>query len=286
MDTKPNPPLVDIIIPGWENLPLLRRCLRSLEANTDAAHYNVIYVDNGTEPQEISQLIIDYPKITVVHIPRAVGFVRAVNVGMAFTLMSPSPFVMWLNNDTEIPAGDKEWLARMLAPFEQAQVGAVGPVSDHIYGVQHRDAKLPDGDWIDVPILIGFACMFRKDAIKQIGFLDERFSPGNYEDWDYCLRLRVLGWKLIINEQVWVEHRMHQTFGKMNIDFNALLNLNLQKLIGKWGAANMAAMGIETCPLTKTGQQSKGPGIGEPNATGQSEVESASIDAAAIPTAA
>lgn len=225
-------------------MPELRRCIRSLIANTPADDYRIFYIDNGSEVSDIAALITDYPNVSYVHLPMSVGFVRAMNIGMTLSLMSPAPYMLWLNNDTEIRKGDNEWLARLLAPFEDGpEIAAVGPISNNVFGVQRRETPLPEGDWIDVPILIGFATLLKKDVVRQIGFLDERFSPGNYEDWDYCLRLRQAGYKLIVNEQVWLDHKMHVSWKKVD-DFNEILNRNLHKLIDKWGVGNMRLLGI------------------------------------------
>jgi GT2 family glycosyltransferase len=226
---------VDIIIPGYGNLPLLRRCLRSLEQHSPAA--NVIYVDNGTAVEPLARLLEDYPTLTLLHVPRPCGFVRAVNLGMAASFMQPAPFLVWLNNDTEVTAG---WLDALLSPFADADVGAVGAVSNNVYGFQRREA--PGTQLLEAPLLIGFAVAFRKQAAAKVGFLDERFSPGNYEDWDYSFRLRAAGWRLLVQERAWVEHKMHQTFRQ---DLNALLSANLQKLVEKWGVDGLREMGVE-----------------------------------------
>lgn len=236
-------PLLDLIIPGYGQLPLLRRLLRSLEKHTPGdVVVNVIYSDNGTDPQDLAQLVADYPALTVIHYPGPVGFVRAVNAGLALAFMSPAPYVMLLNNDTEVHAG---WLHLLDVFQEHRDAGAAGPVSDHVFGLQRREAPLPDGDWIDVPILIGFALALRKQAAQAVGFFDERFGLGNYEDWDYSLRLRTLGWKLVVDERIWVDHRLHSTFGQLGGDFNQLLETNLRKLVEKWGVGNLQLLGVQ-----------------------------------------
>lgn len=237
-------PVVDILIPGYENLPYTRRLLKSLKQTKDVP-CQVFYIDNGSQTYDATRLLNDFPEIVMLRFPRQIGFVRAINAGTAQAMMSPSPFVLWLNNDTEIPAGDGEWLARLLAPFEDEKVGAVGAVSDHVYGLQQREQA---GDsWAEVPILVGFALCLRKSALLALPspFLDEHFGIGNYEDWDISLRLREKGYKLIVNETVWLKHAMHATFGKLNINGDELLATNLKYLVDKWGTEKLGALGID-----------------------------------------
>jgi GT2 family glycosyltransferase len=237
----PVPPVVDIIIPGYENMPLTRRLLQSMRQTTGVP-INVIYVDNGSSPYDVGQLLGDYPGIQIVRLNQNYGFVRAMNAGMAQAFLSPAPFMLWLNNDVEVPKGDPSWLERLIAPFQDAAIAATGAVSDNVFGMQRYEQPGPDLQ--EVAILIGFALCVRKSAAQTIGFLDERFGIGNYEDWDYSLRLRARGWKLLAVESVWLHHKLHQTFNKINVDMDALLQTNLNYLVSKWGQAKLGELGI------------------------------------------
>ena len=234
-------PVVDVIIPGYENLPLTRKLLRSLEQTSIPFH--VIYVDNGSSPYDVGMLLGDHPTMTLIRLNWNYGFVRAINSGMAQALMSPAKYILWLNNDVEVPKNDPDWLTRLIQPMEEdATVGATGAVSNNVFGLQRYEQAGPD--WGEAPILIGFAMCIRKEAARAVGFLDEKFGMGNYEDWDYSLRLRDKGWRLLVVESVWLKHVMHATFDKMSLDFNALLQKNLDYLIGKWGVEKLAALGV------------------------------------------
>ena len=46
-------------------------------------------------------------------------------------------------------------------------------------------------------------------------------------------------------ESVWLHHKLHQTFNKINVDMTALLAHNLDALVNKWGVEKLAALGIE-----------------------------------------
>jgi GT2 family glycosyltransferase len=243
---------VDILIRGWGQVGLTRALLSSLFSNTPAPTFQVIYVDNGSEVDEAAQLMRAFPQVTFVRLPFNHGSVRAINIGLELAMMSDAQLVMLMDNDTEIPEGDEGWLARMMGYFDDPTVGAAGAVSDYVSGNQHVDI-VPDRytrEWsggkkaaTELPVLVSFAMMLRKDAIKKVGGFDEaNFEPGNYEDYDYTLRLREAGYKLVIADSVWVHHRGSQTFG--NMGFDELLAANESKFVAKWGVEKLAALGI------------------------------------------
>jgi len=84
--------------------------------------------------------------------------------------------------------------------------------------------------------------MIRKSAFQKVGFFDERFTPGNYEDFDYSVRLRRAGYKLVVAESVWLPHVMHATCERL--DLPTLLEDNRQKFVEQWGAEKLHEMGI------------------------------------------
>ena len=247
---------VDILIRGYENVALTAACLSSIERTTDPEDIQVTYVDNGSAIGNFYQLIKNNPDVQFVRLPFNHGSVRAINVGLALAMLSPSDFILLLDNDTEIPRGDTGWLDRFLSYFDDPEVGAVGAVSDYVSGLQQAEAA-PDTynkDWTEgqrsgvkdppaAPVLVSFAMMIRKAAIEKVGLFDERFEPGMGEDYDIVLRLRQAGWKCIVGKSVWVKHVGSQTFGKMG--FNEILQASYRKLIDKYGIDGLAELGIE-----------------------------------------
>lgn len=242
---------VDVLVRGWGQTGLTRELLASLYANTPAPTFQVIYVDNGSPVEEATGLLQDFPRVTVVRLPFNHGSVRAINVGLQLAKFSDAPLVLLLDNDTKIPPGDLTWLERLAGYFDDPAVGAAGCVSDYVSGNQHVDA-VPDRFTKDceegkkapteLPVLVSFAMMMRKDAVLKCGLLDEDFEPGNYEDYDYTLRIREAGYKLVLADSVWLHHKGSQTFGKM--DFKALLDTNQEKFVNKWGVEKLDSMGI------------------------------------------
>ena len=140
---------VDILVRGYENAALTHACLSSIVANTDPALYQLTYVDNGTNEDSFMHLVRSFPGAQFARLPFNHGSVRAINTGLLLALQSPSDFVLLLDNDTEIPAGDVEWLDRFISYFEDSEVAAAGAVTDYVAGMQQAE-HAPDTytrDW-------------------------------------------------------------------------------------------------------------------------------------------
>lgn len=246
---------VDILVRGSGNLDLTWGLLESIQQNTPAPTYHVTYVDNGSAEFPDFFLRLAGYGATLVSLPINMGSVRAINAGLQLAMLSPAPFVLLLDNDTEVPAGDRSWLARWVEYFDDPKVGAAGAVTDYVAGTQNGLA-LPDAynrDWQagDVkglkeppapPVLVSFGLMLRKAAILDVEWFDEDFEPGNFEDYDYSLRLRAAGWELRLARSVWLHHRGSQTFGEQ---LPELMRANGQKFVNKWGAARLNEFGIQ-----------------------------------------
>ncbi|HEY1409389.1 MAG TPA: glycosyltransferase [Promineifilum sp.] len=247
---------VDILVRGYENAALTHACLSSIVANTDPALYQLTYVDNGTNEDSFMHLVRSFPGAQFARLPFNHGSVRAINTGLLLALQSPSDFVLLLDNDTEIPAGDVEWLDRFISYFEDSEVAAAGAVTDYVAGMQQAE-HAPDTytrDWEedgrggvkrppDSPVLVSFALMLRKDVVQQIGLFDERYEPGNCEDYSYSIRLRQAGWRLVVAKSVWIKHVGSQTFGRMN--HPGLLQTNYGKLVDEFGVDELTRMGLQ-----------------------------------------
>ncbi len=194
------------------------KCISSVVQNSN--DFRIIWIDNA--PHVVDQhreFFTD--KVFYLPMQENIGFTKGVNVGFA---VSTAPYVVILNDDVQVPAG---WLPSMELGFRFAQsvgkVAAVGTLSTSRaqgqgvwpagLGPQEVTPKLSlAGNAIGGPMLAFFCTMFSREAIEQIGYLDEIFSPGFGEDDDWCARAHLAGWKLVIQTDLRVQHQHHASW--------------------------------------------------------------------------
>ncbi len=196
---------VAVIIVRWKNGPELRECLESLLNSRGERPAEMILVDSGSGDGGAEILARDFPSIRVLQLDRNLGFAAAANRGVS---LSESPFVVLLNPDTIVPAGN---LGRMLRGLEEVEAAGVVPrlvspegkaqtswqlrrlprVRDLCMGRSGRPfSALPEAGSTEIPQPAAAAWLLRREVWDRLGGFDERFFPAWWEDVDFCLRLR------------------------------------------------------------------------------------------------
>ena len=89
---------VSVIIPNFNGIAFLDTVLNSLEGQS-MNDFEVILVDNGSTDGSCSFTAANYPWVHILELPDNFGFCRAVNEGIR---ASKAPYVLLLNNDTEV----------------------------------------------------------------------------------------------------------------------------------------------------------------------------------------
>jgi GT2 family glycosyltransferase/LmbE family N-acetylglucosaminyl deacetylase len=147
-----------------------------------------------------------------------------------------APWLLFLNDDIELPTPQTlPALTRYLALDERiAAVGArleYGPEQGG--GIQHDGVVTGlgdihnvtdqrDGKGLGVPrnvsAVTGACLLTRRTTFAQSGGFDERFSV-SFNDVDYCLHLRRLGWRVVQASDVVCIHRESRTRGPLDSEF-------------------------------------------------------------------
>ncbi|MEG1142248.1 MAG: bifunctional glycosyltransferase/class I SAM-dependent methyltransferase, partial [Clostridia bacterium] len=83
--------------------------------------------------------------------------------------------------------------------------------------------------------LIGYCYLIKKEVIDQVGLLDERFTPGNFEDDDFSFRTISKGYKLLLCKDTFIHHFQSVSFSAEQEKFIQVYSINRQKFYKKWG---------------------------------------------------
>ena len=215
-------PKVSIIIPTKDNGFLLRKCLRSIEYNTDYENYEIIIIDNNSIKTETKQFLKSLP-YKVISYDDNFNFSKMNNVAFSH---SSGEYLLFLNDDTE--ALMPQWLNEMVSVCQQKDVGAVG--AKLIYRtnkIQHAGMVfLKNGfffhpfdhesfqsdtqfDFINVmrecSSVTGACLLTKREIFENISGFDEQFDVF-YGDSDLCFKIRELGFKIIYTPQAILRH--------------------------------------------------------------------------------
>ena len=223
-------PLVSILVPTKDQLPVLRRCIESLLETTHYTNYEVIVIDNNSETPEaiewLAQLaLVGEDKVRVLSYPQPFNFSAINNVAAQ---VARGEYLVLLNNDTAIIS--ESWLDELLNHAQRPEVGIVGAKLLYPDGrIQHAGVILGlrgpaehpfIGEAIDVSgymqrlqvdqnySAVTAAClMIRKSIYEEVGGLDEESFKVSYNDVDLCLKVGDLGYLT-----VWTPHAvvMHE----------------------------------------------------------------------------
>ena len=81
-----------------------------------------------------------------------------------------------------------------------------------------------------------FCVLITRSVLRRVGLLDEAFFPGGYEDNDFCLRARKLGYRIHLARDVFIHHWGSASFGQLQYDyFNSRAQRNRDYLERKHG---------------------------------------------------
>lgn len=236
---------VSIIILTFNNLDYTKKCIESIKNYTVEGSYEIIIVDNNSQDGTRSWLL-EQQDLKLILNNENLGFPKGCNQGIKAA--GEKNDILLLNNDIIVTSN---WLTNMQrALYSSIEIGAVGPVSNsinynqqivteynNIYEMQNfaREFNVSDDNkWKETLKLIGYCMLIKREVINEVGLLDERFTPGNFEDDDYSFRIIEGGYKLLLCRDTFIHHYGSMSFN-LRKDFNEILKLNSLKFKDKWG---------------------------------------------------
>lgn len=238
--------ITSIVIATYNKLEFTQQCIESLREFTEPGSYELIVVDNHSIDGTVAWLQ-QQADIRTVFNEQNLGFPKACNQGIE---IATGDNILLLNNDTIVTEG---WLGNMLhALYSSDGIGAVGSVTNscsygqaipvpysgladmHAFAKQHNSQPNPSL-WEERLKLIGYCMLIKKSVIDEVGLLDERFTPGNYEDDDLSLRIRLAGYKLLLCKDTFIHHYGSASFRDAPPEYVRLMQNNRQKFADKWG---------------------------------------------------
>lgn len=233
---------VSLIILSKDHPDLLQRCVASVLSSDPPKNTEIITVDNGSSPENrklYRKLQKEYG-IRYVQETRQFNFSALCNLGAG---MAKGAYLIFLNDDVEIPRVSKHFIQRLLGQAKKDHAGAVGmkllyPESRNIQhcgiflqksGPSHVLCGLPDEEehyfgfnrkTVNVTAVTGACLCIRKTLFDRVRGFDENL-PLAYNDVDLCIRLMNRGFMNICINGMYLYHYESATRKKDTHDRNA-----------------------------------------------------------------
>lgn len=210
-------PLVSIIIPNYNHIEELSRCIDSILEKTTYKNYEIIIVENNSDSEtfEYYDTLKKYDNIkVVVYKTNVFNYSDINNYGVQFA--NGTHYIL-LNNDVEIIT--PEWIEEMLMYSQRSDVGAVGAMlyypNDTIqhagvtigvltlagHNFKHSARGNPGyfgraGYQQNVSAVTAACVMIPAKVYKEVDGLDSSFAVA-FNDIDLCMRIRKAGYNII-----------------------------------------------------------------------------------------
>lgn len=225
---------VTIVVPVYDDLPGLERCIEALLETVDFSVDRVLLAnDVGPRVDRIEERILemvgDHPGFEYTRNARNLGFVGNCNRAV-LELDHTGNDVLLLNSDTVPMPGFLDEMTDVLASDDT--IGVVCARSDNAtiasfpYARRNPRATLSPRRTRELhgkvkyllprstvsPVAMGFCFLIRREMVDRFGLFDEVFSPGYGEENDFCLRINEHGYTSVLANRALVLHTGSTSF--------------------------------------------------------------------------
>ncbi|MDO8638016.1 MAG: glycosyltransferase family 2 protein [Candidatus Daviesbacteria bacterium] len=234
--------LITVNYNGLKDTLDLLASLQKLEI--EGLDVKTIVVDNGSSDNSVPEILEKFPKIDLVQTGGNKGFTGGFNKGLEYGKAWGADYFLLINNDTEIGSPnllkdliktlEKNSSAGLVAPkiyfakgyeyqknYSEKDLGKViwygggsfdwdNVMSKHL-GIDEVDSGNFDEEK-ETGFISGCCFLVKKEVIEKVGNFDEKLFA-YFEDNDFLERVKLVGFKLFYNGQVFIYHKVSQTAG-------------------------------------------------------------------------
>jgi O-antigen biosynthesis protein len=225
-------PLVSIVIPTrgqvrevrYDPVVVANNCVRSIVEDSTYANYEIVVVADRSTPKDVIEYLhgMGGERLRIIPFDRPFSFSAMINSG---AVRARGEHLLLLNDDMEVITPN--WIERMVMYSGLPEVGAVGGrllfedgrlqhvvvrfeegLPGHLYRGYAGDFRGYSNNVRVVQnclAVTGACLMTRRELFEQVGGLSASF-PINYNDIDYCLKLRAAGHRVLYDPDLVLYH--------------------------------------------------------------------------------
>ena len=220
---------IDIIVPVYNGLEDVKKCVDSVKKNTDLNRHRLILVDDKSPDAAVLPYLksVESEAVHVIESPVNEGFSASVNKGMKYSNRD----VILLNSDTIVT---KDWVEKLIScAYSKRAAATVTPLSNAatLCSVPEflQDNPLPKGYSAEemgalvehcsirryprVTVAVGFCMYIKREVLEKIGYFDaETFGKGYGEENDFCHRAEQQGYMHLMCDDTFIYHKGTASF--------------------------------------------------------------------------
>jgi len=220
-----NPACIWVVIPTWNRKHDLLPCLVSVR-QSDYPHIHIVVVDNASNDGSIEAVQTHFPGVALVGIEKNHGAAYASNRGFEFALLHGADLVLRLDSDTILAS---DYISKLAAVVKKEP--SIGIVSGKLFYHSHPDKIWLTGSKLikwnlgtkeislselnqldkDVSIEVDFVpstgMLIKKDVLDKLKGFDQDYLV-YYEDYDFCLKVKRLGYKILVEPSACLWHKV------------------------------------------------------------------------------
>jgi GT2 family glycosyltransferase len=212
---------ITVGVASYKSAEKLRRTIASIQEQTRSS-FRLIVVHNPSEGDDDTRAVIEaaaalYRNVEPVWMPENVGYAGAVN---ELLRRADSEYLFYADNDIVIhtPGWDEE-MALCLDRFHE--VGMVFP--------NGGPCAIDRGQYQEVLWGVGFCWALNRVCMSDVGLFDAEI--GHQNECDYCLRVRMAGYRCAALPSVRVHHDATATNNPASIE---RINRGVIQFVDKW----------------------------------------------------
>jgi GT2 family glycosyltransferase len=219
-------PTLIVVILAWNHRKETQECIDSFLA-TNYTGLKILLVDNGSTDGTFEYFSKNYDQIEIVKSETNLGIAAGYNLGIKKALEINPKYLLIANNDIIVHT---EMLKNLVTGMDKIPKAGMGmPRIMHYYGDKPRiwciggrwrffppSVKMIGYNSFDVdrfmqPMELDFApsccLLIRSSIFEKVGFFDSGYFF-YYDDWDFSIRLRNAGYKIIYLPSSIVMHKV------------------------------------------------------------------------------
>jgi len=255
---------VSVIIVNWNTKDILRDCLKSVCRQTTNIDYEIIVVDNASTDGSSELVKKRFPQVILLENCENIGFAAANNRGLS---IAKGRYVLMLNSDTIMLENTIEKVSEFADGHPNAAVVGCRVLNvdqtlqstcfmfpsllnmlletfylnklfpkNRLFGREMMSWWKRD-DVREVDVVTGCFMLVRREAVEQVGVMDEQFFV-YAEETDWCYRFKKAGWKSIFTPCAEIIHlggaSSSQRKPEMVLQLRGSILLFLKKHKGFW----------------------------------------------------